>query len=318
MGHLLRRDAQAALLLLDKLYSGGKDVGALLNELSTLTRDLLIRMTAPEGGAALLSGGYDSGVMDGLSQGVSPTRLLFMASQLQSVSASLPLSSNRRTDAELCLMRLCDGSLCGDVTALTARLARLEEGGIPAQPAPVPVPTPVPKPKRQSAPPPPADDLPPWEDERPPLPEEPPWEEPEPVRIPEAAPVPPPPPTRQVGVPAEPPKPEPKTRPAGTALWNELAEQYKNKLTPMYWYMIDDARGVLDGDELTVYCGDDLTMDTLKEPAVVDVIQSVTAEKAGHEVRVRFLIDSGEAAPEDKLDELIRQGSKFDSFTVKP
>lgn len=318
MGHLLRRDAQAALLLLDKLYSGGKDVGALLNELSTLTRDLLIRMTAPEGGAALLSGGYDSGVMDGLSQGVSPTRLLFMASQLQSVSASLPLSSNRRTDAELCLMRLCDESLCGDVTALTARLARLEEGGIPAQPAPVPVPTPVPKPKRQSAPPPPADDLPPWEDERPPLPEEPPWEEPEPVRIPEAAPVPPPPPTRQVGVPAEPPKPEPKTRPAGTALWNELAEQYKNKLTPMYWYMIDDARGVLDGDELTVYCGDDLTMDTLKEPAVVDVIQSVTAEKAGHEVRVRFLIDSGEAAPEDKLDELIRQGSKFDSFTVKP
>ena len=158
---LLRRDAQSALLLLDRLYSGGKDVGALLGELSTLTRDLLIRMTAPEGGAALLSGGYDNSVMDGLSQGVSPTRLIFMASQLQSVSAGLPLSANRRTDAELCLLRLCDESLCGDVTALAARLSRLEEGGLPAAPAPRPqakAPAVQAKPK---APPPPADDPPP-------------------------------------------------------------------------------------------------------------------------------------------------------------
>ena len=136
MGCVLRRDVQAALLLLDQLYSGGKDIAALLNELSTLTRDLLIRMTAPQGGAALLSGGYDNGMMDSLTQGVSPTRLIYMAGQLQSVSAALPLSANRRTDAELCLMRLCDESLCGDVTALAARLARLEAGGPPVQTAP--------------------------------------------------------------------------------------------------------------------------------------------------------------------------------------
>lgn len=230
---LLRRDTQSALLTLDRLYSSGKDVGAMLNELSTLTRDLLIRMTAPEGGAALLSGGYDDGLMDSLSQGVSPTRLLFMASQLQSVSASLPLSPNRRTDAELCLMRLCDESLCGDVTALAARLARLEEGGLPAggretagtvvQPParrlndvpgkPVSAPRPQPKPAPVPAP---ADDPPPWDEEAPPLPEAPPdmgpppWDE-----------EPPPPPTpvqerparRKVGVPVEPPKPQ-KAQPA--------------------------------------------------------------------------------------------------------
>ena len=173
MGFLLGRDAQSALLTLDRLYSGGKDVGALLGELSTLTRDLLIRMTAPEGGASLLSGGYDDALMDSLSQGISPARLLFMASQLQSVSASLPLSPNRRTDAELCLLRLCDESLCGDVTALAARLARLEEGGLPAAPAPRPqakAPAVQAKPK---APPPPADDPPPWEEEAPPLPDAP-------------------------------------------------------------------------------------------------------------------------------------------------
>ena len=138
MGFLLGRDAQSALLTLDRLYSGGKDVGALLGELSTLTRDLLIRMTAPEGGASLLSGGYDDALMDSLSRGISPARLLFMASQLQSVSASLPLSPNRRTDAELCLLRLCDESLCGDVTALAARLSGWRRAACPPLPRPGP------------------------------------------------------------------------------------------------------------------------------------------------------------------------------------
>ena len=116
MDLLLRRDVPGALTLLHQLYTGGKDVAALLGELSALARDLLIRMTAPAGGAALLSGGFDTGVMDSLSQAVSPTRLIYMAAQLQSALAALPLSPNRRTDAELCLIRLCDESLCGDVT----------------------------------------------------------------------------------------------------------------------------------------------------------------------------------------------------------
>ena len=60
MRHILDRNVQAALLLLNELYAGGKDVGAVLGELSTLTRDLLLRKTAPEGGAALLSGGFDN------------------------------------------------------------------------------------------------------------------------------------------------------------------------------------------------------------------------------------------------------------------
>ena len=50
MEFILSRDAKGALLQLDQLYQGGKDVGAVLGELSTLVRDLLLRRTAPEGG----------------------------------------------------------------------------------------------------------------------------------------------------------------------------------------------------------------------------------------------------------------------------
>ena len=52
MSLILTRDARGALELLGKLYDGGKDVGAVLGELSTLSRELLISATAGEGGGA--------------------------------------------------------------------------------------------------------------------------------------------------------------------------------------------------------------------------------------------------------------------------
>ena len=346
MGCILRRDVREALLSMDRIYSGGKDMGALLSELSTLTRDLLIRMTVPEGGAALLSGGYDNSVMDSLSQGVSPNRLLYMTSQLQTASAALPLSTNRRTDVELCLMRLCDESLCGDVTALTARVARLEAGGIPmAQPAPArpvtasaaparpapPKTVPVeekPAPKKKELPPDPApidDGPPPWDDADAP----PPYGEPavpppkaeEPARMekpasePPAAPQAPPAPRRKVGVPAEPPAPAPVA--ADGDLWGELIEKYKDRLTPMYWYFMDAARGVLEGDLMVVHCEDDMVLESLNCEEVSQVIRDVTGEKLGHPVRVRYVVGGMDGMPKtDRLDDLIRTGKKYPEFKV--
>ena len=68
MERILDRNAAEALQLLGELYTGGKDMGAVLSELSTLTRDLLLRQIAPAGG--LLSGGYDEKTLDRLGRGV--------------------------------------------------------------------------------------------------------------------------------------------------------------------------------------------------------------------------------------------------------
>ena len=339
---LLRRDVQAALLLLDELYAAGKDVGTLLSQLTALVRDLLIRMTAPQGGAALLSGGYDEAAMDSLSQGVSPTRLIFMATQLQAVSAALPMSANRRTDAELCLMRLCDESLCGDTAALAARLARLEDGLSGGQPGPVRQSDParrtgaarqskpsrqeVPAAPRQSRPQPAAP--PPWDDPAP-IPDGPPPTEAPPPPGDWDAPPPPgdddaPPPAEAEERPAArtaPAQAAASAAPASGGLWQALVEQYKNQLTPMYRIMLDDAWGDMEGDALVVRCGDELTQETLDCPAVAEVLRSVTGAHLGREVAVRFTLGKGETPPAgqapDKLDALIRAGSKYDSFTVK-
>ena len=50
------RDTGKALSLFHELYSQGKDLGALLDELESLLRDLLILKTAPGSGVAMLSG----------------------------------------------------------------------------------------------------------------------------------------------------------------------------------------------------------------------------------------------------------------------
>ena len=69
MSLILTRDARGALELLGKLYDGGKDVGAVLGELSTLSRELLISATAGEGGESLLSGAYDAATLRNLRAG---------------------------------------------------------------------------------------------------------------------------------------------------------------------------------------------------------------------------------------------------------
>ena len=345
MEHILSRDTRSALLLLDKLYQGGKDVSALLGELSTLSRDLLIRATAPEGGAALLSGGYDTAAMDRLSTGVAPTRLIHITSRLQDTLAALPLSANRRTDAELCLMRLCDESLCGDLTALAARVARLEEGGLPAasgqrtgrqqetaapaarhqekRTAPVEQRREKPASKAVDAP-------PPWEDPAPIGGDAPPWEEPAPSREEIRPPLDDrdaPPPDDSDAPPVVDRDPAPADRPAAPAtapsgggdIWSKLIERYKDQVMPMYQFMLDDARGTLEGDLLTVRCGDDLTLESLDCEAVTEVLKSVTGDYLGRPVRVRYILN-GKDDPmpqEDKLEELIRQGRNYDSFTVK-
>ena len=335
---VLEWDAQGALLLLDQLYTGGKDVGAVLGELSVLVRDLLLRRTAPEGGAALLSGGYDSATLDRLGNGASASRLLHLASTLQRTTADLYYSTNRRTDAELCLLRLCDESLSGDLTALVSRVQRLEEAAargqviraaveqsVAAKPADKPA-APTAKPLAAA----PAEDRPPWEEpadaspavsnrgtaeERPPLPEEPPvLEEPG---------------ERVFDVPAEPvsrpaPKP-PGTAPAapaaesgGSGWWRALAESCKGRLPPMYRAFLDMCSGVLEGEELTVFAPDEITLNRLDNDRVRGALMEEASAAAGAAVRLRLCIGAApQASPQENLKNLLKFGSQFDNIEIK-
>ena len=317
---ILNRNAQEALLLLDELYKGGKDMGAVLSELSTLTRDLLLQKTAPKGGAALLSGGYDAAALDRLGKNVPAVRFLHLASTLQKASADLYASVNRRLDAELCLLRLCDESLSGDLTALEARIARLEDNQTaraklsnrPAAAAP-PLEQAPPPPREAPAPQKPPDP-PPWE-EGPPLPEEPPMAE-EPGQrvydIPEEAPPPPAPK-------APPPAPAAEKAPAmDGGWWRTLIENCKNRLSPMYRPFLGMCSGFLEGDLLTVCAPDDLTLGRLDNDRVREAVAQEAEALTG--APVRLALRTGEppmSSPEENLKNLLAFSRQFDNIEIK-
>ncbi|MBD9118696.1 MAG: DNA polymerase III subunit gamma/tau, partial [Clostridiales bacterium] len=154
MEFILRRSTQDALLHFDRLYRDGKDIAALLRELSDLGRDLLIRRTAPQGGAALLTGLYDENTLAALGELASGHRLIYLLDVLGQTQTALSGSSSLRTEAELCLMKLCDESLCGDLSALTARLERLEKAAAKGLAVPISAAPAAPAASQTQAPPP--------------------------------------------------------------------------------------------------------------------------------------------------------------------
>jgi len=315
MEQLAVRDTAAALSTLARLYASGKDVGSVLGELSALARDLLLRKTAPQGGAALMAGGYDEATLRRLGEQFSAQRLLQMLTRLQTAAAGLSRSANRRTDAELCLIRLSDEGLDESFAGLSARIARVEERlaqGIPAAPTAPAVP-----PAKQTAPKPaPAEDLPPWEDEAPPPPDDPPPEEPDhSLDKPE---------------PALPAKPAPTGNGSGDrAFWPSFAAGLRGKVPPTvlpYLTNPDKVAGVWKNGHLTLWVDSEFTRSMLNKPAVLDRLARAAADCFGGQPQVSVV--TGAPPPEepsqspvpggekDPLDELLPFGG-LDNITIQ-
>ena len=296
MDCVLRRDTKAALLLLHRLYGSGKDVGAVLGELSALARDLLISKTAPEGGAALLTGGYDGQTMDSLLRQADSARLIAICTTLQHTAADMNVSVNRRTDAELCLLKLCDETLSGDLSAINARLARLEQqmaAGVRYAAAESTAQV-VPAPADESF-----DDAPP------------PYGEPAEPERPQSAMTAPAPQAAE-------PKVEAPKLTGDSDIWLTLMESYKNRLTPDKRAFVGQADGRLANGVLTVYCPTAVTKAMLDTEAVTAVLREVTGQSVGQAIAVRFVVGEPEDGKKrDKFQDLLRMGSKFDNFNIK-
>ena len=342
MSLILTRDARGALELLGRLYDGGKDVGAVLGELSTLSRELLISATAGEGGESLLSGAYDAATLRNLRAQGTSARFIQLCTILQETAAQLQFSVNRRTDAELCILKLCDETLSGDLAALGARIARLEEqiaAGVQfaaKHPVSAPARAPAPATAQKLAPAPqkaaeapaesakPAEEAPlPWDE--PPLPDDydapPPYGEPVETaatvrKVPkdDAAPA----PVQKESASAAAGQDAPADSDGDSELFFELLESYKNRLTPDKRAFIGMAQGTMKDDLLTVYCTTEVQKSMLDQQVVTDVLREVTSRAVGREIRVRFLVGECPGAKKrDRMQDLMRMGSKFDNFTVK-
>lgn len=257
MAAIADRDSRKALTLLNESYAQGKDMGALLDELCCLIRDLMVLQTAPREGISLLSGVASDTEVGDLAQRFSPAELVFMMNTVQATLASFTRSASRRVDTELCILNLCQPELTLDAKSLNARLSRVEEklkNGDFAAPRKASV--------REE------------EDELPPIPDD--------------ADAPP-----DAG--GFPELPQPQAAPirddTPVGFWPDLANQIRKELRPPvtgFFAPTPNApiQGVLRGDVLELRCTNPFTQEVVNKPEILSLVARKAAAVLGRNVRV--------------------------------
>ena len=279
MGYIASHNSAKALELFNRLYTEGKDLTAMLDELACLSRDLLVMKTAGNAGITMLSGvASDREVME-LTKALSSSELVRMLNLLQQCMVGFTRSASRRMDAELCILEMCQPELSLDVKAINARLTRLEEqiksGAFVAV-----------EPAKQSTK--PSDDDDPFADDRPPIPddEDAPPGDAEPVAPVSEAPI---------------------------GFWSELVGAVRRELKPPAFGFFTTSpnapvQGVLTGDKLELRCTNTFITETINKADVLEVVSRKASAQLGRPVRAVVVDLSSKPAGNPKMEQLLNFG----------
>ena len=281
MAHIADHDTAGALSVLNRFYAEGKDMGALLDELSCLTRDFMVLKAAPKEGISMLSGVASDQEVKSLAARFSCGELVQMMNLLQTTLAGFTRSASRRMDAELCIVNLCQPELEINAEAINARLTRVEDqlrtGSF--TPAAAPVKNTV------------QDDY-----ERPPMPDD------------EDAP-----PVQDASVPTV------DQAPAG--FWMEVAAAVKQELKPPvsgFFSPGAPVKGVLRGGRLVLECPNSFTMDMLNKPEILAVVSRKASAKLGSPITAVAIDSSNNNVKSAQLEQLLDFGrSHADIIRIK-
>ena len=86
----------------------------------------------------------------------------------------------------------------------------------------------------------------------------------------------------------------------------------------MYRVFLDGCSGVLEGDLLTVYAPDDLTLGRLDNDRVKGALAEEAQAAAGMPVRLSLRVgEPPKASPQENLKNLLKFGSQFDNIEIK-
>lgn len=278
MGYIADRNCQKALELFNRLYTEGKDLSAMLDELACMTRDLLVMKTAPGTGITMLSGVATDQEVSALTERFSTGELIRMMMELQQTMTGFTRSSSRRLDAELCIMNLCQPELSLDAESLNARLTRLEEQ----------IKTGTFTVKHTIAE--PAQDEP---EERPLMPDDadapPSGEEPQPPQTPK----------QDVQAPA--------------GFWTDLMTASRKELKPPasgFFVAAQNSplRGALKGDVLELRCQNTFVAEAVNRPDILEVVARKSAALLGRPVRIQVVDMSAKPTGNPKMQQLLNFG----------
>ena len=282
---ILQSDTSGALQLFQSIWLDGKEPASFLGEMSGLLRDILIVKAAPAGAGELISGNYEREVLDRFAARMTKEELLFCMDAVLEASARIRQVRNPRMVAEVCLVSLCDKRNAESISALRARLSRLEESlqsglVIPAAAVPETVPLPGAMPSAQRQPGTQAEKRMPAEPQNP---------------------GPAPAPIRETREPAPEPEvkaePEPQLEPAADGFEGAedqvamILKTAKDRLPRELRSFVEDStrlRARLEGQELILEALPGFLTERLKKPEVRDIFSSAAREVLRAPVAVRL------------------------------
>lgn len=292
---VLRRDLTGAMQQLAECYAAGRELGAVLNQLLSLIRDMLLVQTSNSDVSQLLSPAYPPRTVQELVKGVPSTRLIAYTRMLQEAMAHMPYAANRRIEAELCMVRLCQIGQ-EDFETLTGRIDALEEEiqtkinqavqSLPRTAAPAAAsaedaPPPI---DDSDAPPPSEEDMPPWEESQAPK-------------------------RKRATKPKQPPEL------TSTPKWDEILSKLKGKIPMGTFAQMTFTKGVINGKDLLVVCDDPFTCDLCSSKAVKDAVAAAAQLVTGKSFQIKVIEESRVSAlstQANPVDEIIQRAGQLD------
>ena len=249
-------------------------MGALLDELACLTRDLMVMQSAPKEGITLLSGVASDSDVKTLAGCFTFPELVYMMNTIQKTVSGFTKSASRRVDTELCLVNLCQPQLRLDAESINARLGRVEEqlkNGI-----------------KFSAP--QAHHSVESEEEYPPIPDD--------TDAPPAL---------------DEMREKPVQDEAPVGFWPDLAAEVRRELKPPvtgFFAPTPNApvQGALRGNVLELRCANSFTMEVVNKPEILGLIGQRAAAKLGRPVRVVAIDRTARPAENKNLEQLLDFG----------
>ena len=277
LSSIAAHNTKEALQLFNQLYTDGKDLGAMLDELACLIRDLLVLKTAPGAGITMLSGVASDEEVKTLSAHLSSGELVRMMGLVQQTVADFSRSASRRMDAELCILEMAQPELSLDAKALNARLTKLEDqiksGSFAVVQQPMAAASTVAAPAPAAQPSAPAPTV---------------QEEPQPQEVI---------PDDQV--------------PLG--FWAEVVAGVKQELKPPISGFLSAAdnspvKGAMRGGVLELRCTNAFTADMIGKPEVLEIVARKAAVQLGHPVKVITVDMSAKPDGNKRLNNLLQFG----------
>ncbi|MBR2952819.1 MAG: DNA polymerase III subunit gamma/tau [Clostridia bacterium] len=123
---IIEKDAAKALEVVNKLYNDSCDMERLITELTSHFRNLMVSKAVKNFEDMIIC---SQGEIEIIRQQSAKTTLATIMSCIDILTASastMKQGANRRTSAELCIIRLCTPALDSDINAILRRLSELE------------------------------------------------------------------------------------------------------------------------------------------------------------------------------------------------